>query len=187
MSPGLYRAIALLAMVAPMLHLASDMMEWSTGGFSRAQLLINYAGFLPMPFMIIGLYAVQRPRVNWTGLVGAVLYGVAFIYFVHTTLYSLQESIPDYETLWAKLGWVYTLHGVFMVAGGLLFGFASLQARVLWRPGIVLFLLGILINLLLGLMPLPEILQIAGSTIRNAGLIGIGAALLFSRENRLNS
>lgn len=170
-----------------MLHLASDLMEWGAGGFSRAQLLVNYAGFLPMPFMMIGLYAVQRPKINSIGLVGAVLYGVAFIYFAHTTLYALQESIADYETLWTKLGWVYTLHGGFMVAGGLLFGLSSLKAEVLWKPGTVLFLLGISINLALSLLPLPEIVQIAGSTIRNVGLIGIGVILLFSAENRIDS
>jgi hypothetical protein len=33
-----------------------------------------------------------------------MLYGVAFIYFAHTTLVALEESIADYESLWRKLG-----------------------------------------------------------------------------------
>ena len=96
--------IAITAIIAPTLHILSDVLEWTGGGFSPIQLTINYLGFLPMPFLMIGLYAIQRPKISWLGLIGSVLYGVAFIYFAHTTLYALAESIPDYETLWKKLG-----------------------------------------------------------------------------------
>jgi hypothetical protein len=68
-----------------------------------------------MPFLLIGLYAYQRPRIGWVGLIGSLIYGVAFIYFAHTTLIALEESIPDYEMLWRKLGSVYTFHGGLMV------------------------------------------------------------------------
>lgn len=178
MTKSLYLLIAVTAVVAPGLHLASDLLEWSHDGFSRTQLLINYLGFLPMPFLIIGLYAAQRPKIGLAGLAGALLYGVSFIYFAHTTLKALEESTPNYETLWRELGGVYTFHGGLMVGGGLLFGFAALKARVLWKPGVILFIAGILFNLCLGLFPLPDILQILGSTIRNTGLIAIGFGLL---------
>ncbi|MBX7174032.1 MAG: hypothetical protein K1X72_23880 [Pyrinomonadaceae bacterium] len=111
MTKNLCRIIAVTAIIAPTLHLISDAMEWGSGGFSRIQLLINYAGFLPMPFMMIGLYAAQRPKIGWIGLIGAILYGIAFIYFAHTTLLALEESLPNYEILWQKLGAVYTFHG----------------------------------------------------------------------------
>jgi hypothetical protein len=170
--------IAITAIIAPGLHLVSDMLEWAGGGFSRFQLLINYLGFLPMPFLMMGLYALQRPRVGWIGLLGSVLYAVAFIYFAHTTLYAIEESIPDYEALWSRLGRVYTFHGGLMVVGGVLFALAALRAKVLWRGAVGLFLIGIVLNLFLGLLPLPEIVQILGSTIRNLGLMGIGLGLL---------
>lgn len=175
--------IAITAIAAPALHLMSDVLEWSGGGFSRFQLLINYLGFLPMPFLMLGLYAVQRPRMGWVGLVGAVLYGVAFIYFTHTTLYAIAESIPDYETLWQRLGGIYTFHGGLMVAGGVLFGLAALRANVLWRGAVMLFLIGNILNLVLGLLPLPEVIQIAGSTVRNLGLMGMGIGLLRERND----
>jgi hypothetical protein len=110
------------------------------------------------------------------------LYGVAFIYFTHTTLSAFEESIPDYETLWQRLGGIYTFHGGLMVVGGVLFGLASLRANVLWRGAVMLFLIGNILNLVLGLLPLPEILQIAGSTVRNLGLMGMGIGLMRERN-----
>jgi hypothetical protein len=169
--------VAVTAIIAPTLHLLSDILEWIDGGFSRIQLLINYAGFLPMPFLMLGLYAVQRPRIGWFGLIGAVLYGIAFIYFAHTTLYALEESIPNYEILWSKLGGIYTFHGGLMVAGGVIFGLDSLRAGVLWRGAVGLFVVGITLNLGLALLPLPDILQTLGSAMRNLGLIAIGVGL----------
>lgn len=183
---------ALTAIVAPTFHLTSDVVEWINGGFSHTQLLINYAGFLPIPFMMIGLYAAQCPKIGLLGLTGAVLYGIAFIYFAHTTLLALDESLLNYETLWQKLGAVYTLHGGVMVAGGLLFGFSALKAGVLWRKGVILFIFGLLLNLLLVFLPFPDIMQTIGSAIRNLGLIGIGFGLLktsivFDRSPPVNS
>lgn len=178
MTKSLVRIIAVTTITAPTLHLISDVFEWSGSGFSRAQLLINYAGFLPIPFLMLGLYAVQRPKAGWLGLTGALLYGIAFVYFAHTTLLSLEMSLPNYEVLWQRLGSVYTFHGGLMVVGGLAFGFSALKAGVLSRTGIILFIFGTLLNLLLALAPLPDIFQITGSAIRNLGLIVIGLGLL---------
>lgn len=170
--------IAVTTIVAPALHFTSDVLEWINGGFSQIQLLTNYAGFLPMSFLMIGLYAAQRPKIGWLGLTGAILYGIAFIYFIHTTLLALEEKFPNYEMLWHRLGTVYTFHGGLMVVGGLLFGFASLKAGVLWRTGIILFIVGILLNLIITFLPLPEIVQIIGSSIRNFGLMAIGFGMM---------
>jgi hypothetical protein len=43
------------ALVAPALHLASDVLEWLSGGFSPLQLSLNYLGFLLMPVLLVGL------------------------------------------------------------------------------------------------------------------------------------
>lgn len=170
--------VGFAAVIGPGLHLLSDVMEWSSGGFSRSQLLVNYVAFVPMPFLLLGLYSLQVPRIARTGLVGALCYGLAFVYFMHSTLVALEQSVPDYETLWARLGWHYTLHGALMIVGGLLFGFSALRARVLPRSGLILFVVGLSVNLGVGLAPLPEIVQTAGSTIRNLGLIWVGVWIL---------
>jgi hypothetical protein len=170
--------VGLAAVVAPLLHSITDLIEWSQGGFSPGQLWLNYAAFLPMPALMIGLYAVQRPAIGQAGLWGALLYGGSFVYFAHTTLWALAEGAADYSILWGRLGPTYTIHGAVMVVGGLLFGAAAWRARAVPRVAAGLFLGGILLNLGLGLLPLPEILQAVGSGVRNAGLMLMGWHLL---------
>ena len=178
MTKTLQWVIAITAILAPILHLLSDVLEWTSGGFSQTQLLINYAGFLAIPFLMLGLYAYQRPQIGWVGLIGSVLYGVAFIYFAHTTLIALEEAIYNYEMLLGKLGGVYTFHGGMMVAGGTMFGIASLRAKVLWQAAVSLFMAGIILNLGVALLVLPGILQILGSSVRNLGLIAMGVSII---------
>jgi hypothetical protein len=171
------RATALGAIVAPALHTLTDVMEWSHGGFSALQLWLNYLAFLPIPAILIGLYAAQRPRISPAGLAGAVAYGFAFIYFTHTTLVALASATPDYQQLWGSLGAIYTVHGGLMIVSGSLFGWATLRAGVFPTWTAWTFLGGVAINLALGLLPLPDILQTGGTLLRNVGLIGMGWSL----------
>lgn len=177
MEIGTRKLLGLSAIVAPALHTLTDITEWVQTGFSSPQLWLNYLAFLPVPVIILGLYAVQRPAISRWGLVGALLYGFAFVYFAHTTLFALAIESPDYETLWAELGSLYTLHGAVMIAGGLVLGWCTLRAHVFpaWTAG--LFVAGIILNLALGVLPLPDVLQTLGTTLRNAGLIGMGWVL----------
>ncbi len=168
-------------MVAPGLHLVSDVMEWVGGGFSPAQLWVNYLAFVLMPFLMVGLYAVQRPRAGWGVLWGALLYGAAFVYFSFTTLYAVSEHVPDYAGLLHALGTLYTVHGGLMIVGGVLFAVTSWQAGVLPRPAVLAFSAGVLLNLVFSFLPVPEVSQTIGSTVRNVGLMGMGAWLLTGR------
>jgi hypothetical protein len=174
----LRRAVGYAAVIAPALHLTSDAMEWLHGGFTPLQLLINYAAFVPMPLLLPGLVALQRPRISPLGWIGALLWALAFVYFTHTTLTAQEHAIPDYPTLLAHLGGAYTVHGLLMISGGLLFAVASLRAGVLSRRWLGLFMAGLGLNLLVGLLPLPDLLQTLGSALRNIALMGIGVGLL---------
>ena len=174
-------AVGIAALAAPALHSITDMLEWYQGGFSAIQLWLNYIAFLPMPWLLLGLYTVRQPRPNVFGLIGALLYGVAFIYFVHTTLYAITEQVPTYEALWIRLGSLYSVHGAFMVLGGLMFAWSALRAGWLPRWPLLLFASGIAVNLLVALMPVPDILQAIGSTVRNFGLMAMGYGILVKR------
>jgi hypothetical protein len=145
------------------------------------QLWLNYLAFLPLPAVLLGLYAVQRPRISRLGLIGALLYGFAFVYFAHTTLFALASATPTYEELWTRLGSLYTVHGALMVAGGLAFGFASARAGFFPRWTAGLFLLGIAFNLILAFLPVPELFHTLGTGLRNAGLAGMGWTLAHRR------
>jgi hypothetical protein len=173
------------AIVAPVLHSVTDAMEWYQHGFSQAQLWLNYVAFLPMPWLLLGIYAVCEEELGVPALVGALLYGVAFTYFAHTTLYALASHAPTYEALWQQLGPTYTVHGAFMVVGGLLFTRAALRAGGLPRPAVWLFGTGLLFNLVLALVPAPDILQTVGTAVRNAGLVGMGYAICLDRTSRV--
>jgi hypothetical protein len=170
--------IGIAAFSAPLLHIATDLMEWRQGGFSEAQLWLNYVAFLPMPWLLLGIYAIHAPRPAGYGLAGALLYGASFTYFAFTTLYAIADGIPDYATLWQRTGATYTVHGALMIAGGFLFGVAILRARQLPPAAAWLFLAGLAANLATALLPLPETAQMIGSTVRNLGLSGMGYAIV---------
>jgi hypothetical protein len=172
------------AIAAPILHSLTDAMEWYRNGFSTAQLWLNYLAFLPMPWLLLGLCAVRTESLGAVALFGAVLYGFAFTYFAHTTLHALATGAPDYASLWQQLGPIYTFHGALMIIGGLLFAGAAIGAKSLPRIAVLLFGGGLLLNLVLALVPAPEILQTVGTALRNAGLVGMGYATLRGGRER---
>lgn len=166
------------AVAAPLLHVATDVMEWRQGGFSEAQLWLNYLAFLPMPWLLLGIHAVHEPRPPAYGLAGALVYGAAFTYFAFTTLYAIAEGFPDYASLWHSTGTTYTVHGALMIVGGFSFGAAILRAGQLPAATAWLFIAGLAANLAAALLPLPETAQMIGSAVRNLGLAGMGYAIL---------
>lgn len=182
-APASARLTGGAALVAPVLHLVSDVMEWRQQGFSEPQLWINLIAFLPMPFLLATLVAWQKSRNDRTGWWGAGLYGMAFAYFLYTTVYAIHAHVPTYEQLWAVLGWPYTAAGAAMVLGGLLFSISAWRTRQLPRIAVAFFLAGILTNLAIALLPVPDILQILGSGLRSIGLMMMGYSILFGRRN----
>jgi hypothetical protein len=179
----LHWVVGIAAIVAPALHSVSDLMEWMQGGLSPTQLWVTYAAFLPMPWLLLGIFAIHDPKPKAMGLAGALLYGAAFSYFTHSALYALAEDMATYEVVWARLGSAYTFHGALMVLGGGLFAFAALRARWLPRFALLLFSAGLTANLVLALLPTPDIFQIVGSALRNLGLIAMGCAILIKRAD----
>ncbi|MEM8831708.1 MAG: hypothetical protein AAGE96_20460 [Cyanobacteria bacterium P01_G01_bin.19] len=71
LSKNLRLIIGLATIIASTLHILSDLLEVFSGGFSADQLWINYVAFLPIPFLMVGLYAFQRPLAGWMSLTGA--------------------------------------------------------------------------------------------------------------------
>jgi hypothetical protein len=176
---SLHWVVGLIAIIAPLLHTITDLIEWYQRGFSEVQLWLNYAAFLPMPWLLLGIYAVHGSnQISQFGLVGSLLYGAAFAYFLHTVLFALSEHVPTYEILWIRLGIIYTVHGALMVCGGLLFGWAVWCAGWLPRYAAMLFLFGIALNFILALLPVPDLFQAVGSAIRNMGLMAMGYSIL---------
>ena len=176
------RLVGTTAVIAPLLHTLTDAMEWYQSGFSPAQLWLNYIAFLPMPWLLLGIYMTVETDPGVIGLGGAVLYGVAFTYFAHTTLYALASGAPNYESMWQQLGLTYTVHGALMVIGGLAFAWSALRTGCLPNTAVWLFISGLVVNLVLAVLPAPDILQTVGTSLRNAGLVGFGWSILRRRN-----
>lgn len=177
MTTGTRRLVAAGAIIAPILHSTSDLLEL-VGGYSPAQLWINYLAFLAIPFVMIGLHAVQRPHAGAGSLLGALAYGSAFTYFAGTTTYALVRGTPDYATLLHELGPAYTVHGAVMIVGGIAFGWGVIRAGVIPRWTGILLGVGVITNLVVALGALPPLGHVAGTLIRNVALVGMGAAVL---------
>jgi hypothetical protein len=94
------------------LCLISDLLELSWGSLSTAQLVLTYVTEAAIPLVVFGLYAVQRPRMRWAGLVSAVAYAYTYVYFTSTVVYALIEQTSDWQCLRQRLGIWLTLHSV---------------------------------------------------------------------------
>jgi hypothetical protein len=170
------RLVGLAALAFSALYFASDVIELAQGGFSTPQLLLTYVAEAAIPVFVLGLYAVQRPHIGTLGLLGAIGYSYAFIFFSGTVLLALVNRPPDWDALVGDLGPWVAVHGLLMVGAGSAFGIAVLKARVLppWT-GMTLVTGVILVALS---SALPSLAQTISAGVRDLGFAGMGLFLL---------
>jgi hypothetical protein len=158
------------------LYFVSDVLELLQGGFSTTQLVLTYLGEAAIPLFVIGLYAVQRPDIGRLGLLGAVGYAYAYVFFTGTVLLALVNRSPDWDALVGSLGPWVVLHGVLMLVAGSAFGVAVVRARVLPRwTGVVLVVGVVLVGLA---SALPGGVQMLCAGVRDLAFAGMGLSLL---------
>lgn len=174
--------VGITTMIAAGAHMLSDLLEFYNNGFSNSQLWLNYAAFVPMPYLTLGVCLCHKAKLGPWSYVGSILYGLSFVYFQHSTLYALELNIREYDVLWERLGSIYTFYGVVMIVGGLLFGFSVLKAKEVSRIGSQVFIMGLISHILLYLFSSSDSLQVVASSLRNIGLIGMGFSLLISSQ-----
>jgi hypothetical protein len=132
-----------------------------------------------IPFFVVGLYVVQRPRIGALGLVGTIVYAYSFVYFTGTVLFALANGTSNWEALVDKLGVWMTIHGALMVFAGVAFGVAVAKAGVLPRwTGLTLIAGVVLIAVSAGF---PRVVQTASAGVRDLAFGGMGAFLLVTR------
>jgi len=175
---ALRMVVGVAAVASSALYIVSDLLELAFGGFSRGQLWVTYVAFLAIPFVVIGLHAVQAPRAGWLSLAGALGYGASFVFFAGTVVYALARGTSDYGAMVGELGAMYKAHGVLMIVGGLLFGVGVARARVLPRWTGMLLAVGAILNLVIGILSLPELSAVGASMLRNVAFIGMGIAVM---------
>ena len=165
-----------VALVFSILYFLSDAIEAVQGGFSTGQLWLTLVAEVAIPFFVIGLYLVQRPRIGRLGAVGAVGYAIAYVFFVWTVIYPLIHTVPDFKALSEIFGTWMFLGGALMVFAGLAFGWATIRAGVLppWT-GAALMVGVVAVAATQGA---PEGVQLVATGVRDLGFAGMGAALL---------
>jgi hypothetical protein len=151
--------IGLAAIVFSALYFASDLMEFAHGGFSTPQLTLTLVAEAAIPFIVIGLYVVQRPAIAQLGLVGAVLYAYSFIFFTGTVVFALVNGTRDWNALTDQLGGWVSIHGALMVLAGMAFGVAIIRAGVLPRWTGAILIAGIVLVAVTPLLLGPLVLS----------------------------
>ncbi len=164
------------ALVFSALYFLSDVVEGLQGGFSTGQLWMTLVAEAAIPVFVIGLYLVQRPQIGRLGLVGAVAYAYAFVYFTGTVVYALVDGTSNYAALGDALDPWMTLHGAIMVLAGIAFGSAVVRARVFPPWTGVTLIAGVV--LVAATQASPEGVQLIAAGIRDLAFAGMGAALV---------
>jgi hypothetical protein len=177
-SLGVGRAMLIggMALGFSALYFLSDLIEVVQGGFSVPQLWATLVAEGAIPVFVVGLSAVQQPRLGRVGLLGALAYAYTYLVFTGTVVYALVNRTEDYASLSDELGTVIVLHGAVMVLAGIAFGYAVLRAGLLPAWTARALMIGVVGVALAQALPDGVLLTAAG--IRDLGFAGMGIAVL---------
>jgi hypothetical protein len=146
------------------------------GRFSTVRLALTYIGEAAIPLFVLGLYAVQRPRIGRLGLAAAVAYAYSYVFFTSTVVYALVAHTPNYQGVTKAFGAWMVIHGMIMLIGGAVFGVAVVRAKVLpRRTGVCL---AVRVVLVAGASGLSTVAGTVAEAVPAAAFIGTGSALL---------
>jgi hypothetical protein len=181
---GIAALTGIAAVAFSVLYFVSDLIELVQGGFSTPQLALTYVAEAAIPLFVLGLYAVQRPQIGRLGLVSALTYAYAFVFFTSTVVYALIDHTRDWNALTARFGPWIAVHSVLMVLAGVAFGVAVARGHVLPRwTGITLIVGMVLMAVTAGL---PDALRTGSAGVRDLAFAAMGASLLRSRPRAVS-
>jgi hypothetical protein len=170
------------AVVFPLVYFASELVEVAQGNFTTARLALAYIGEAGIVFAVIGLYAVQRPRIGRLGLYRALAYAYSFVFFASTVVYALVAGSKNWTAVTDVFGGWLTLHGAIMVAGGLAFGLAVIKTAVLPRWTAVCLMAGVV--LVAAAAGMSTAVRAGAAALPQAAFIGMGVIVLRDRWRR---
>jgi hypothetical protein len=182
---GIAALTGIAAVVFSVLYFVSDLIELVQGGFSTPQLALTYVAEAAVPLLVLGLYAVQRPQIGRLGLVSALTYAYAFVFFTSTVVYALIDHTRDWNALTARFGPWIAVHSVLMVLAGVAFGVAVARGHVLPRwTGITLIVGMVLMAVTAGL---PDAMRTVSAGVRDLAFAAMGASLLRGRPRAVSA
>lgn len=183
MADGSARLVGLAALSFSVLYFLSDVLELAHGGFSTFQLLLTYVAEAAIPVFVLGLYAAQRPRIGTLGLLGAIGYSYAYVFFTGTVLLALVDQPADWDGLVRELGPWVTVHGLLMAVAGSAFGIAVVKAQVLPRWTGMTLVVGVVLVALSSF--LPGVVQTICAGVRDLGFASMGLYLLTPKSSTI--
>jgi hypothetical protein len=110
-----------------------------------------------------------------------VLYAYSYVFFTSTVVYALVADTANYRALSTTFGPWMTIHGLIMVAAGLLFGCAVARARILPRWTGLCLMAGVV--LIACAASLPTIVRTVAEAVAVTAFVGMGLALLRHRPS----
>ena len=161
-------------------YFLSDLIEVAQGDFSTTRLVLTYVGEAAIPLFVIGLYAVQRPRIGRLGLFGAIAFAYSYVFFTTTVMYALVAGTANYKALTKVFGSWMTVHGAIMLVGGVAFGLAVAASGVLPRWTGICLIAGVVA--VVAVSGLPNLARTVAAGFPAAAFIGMGFALLHRRR-----
>jgi hypothetical protein len=167
------------AVVFPLVYFASELVEVAQGNFSTARLALAYIGEAGIVFAVIGLYAVQRPRIGRLGLYGVLAYAYSFAFFASTVVYALAAGSKNWTAVTDVFGGWLTLHGAIMVVGGIAFGLAIIKTAALPRWTAVCLMAGVV--LVAAAAGMSAAVRAGAAVLPQAAFIGMGVMVLRER------
>jgi len=129
---------------------------------------------------VIGLYAVQRPRIGRLGLFGAAAFAYSYVFFTSTVVYALATETRNWDALGKVFGAWMTVHGLIMLVGGLAFGLAVVRAGVLQRWTGVCLMAGVV--LIVAMSGQSNLARTAAEAVTATAFMGMGVGLLSGRS-----
>lgn len=176
--------IGLAAIIFPIVYFVADLMEVAQGNFSNARLVFAYIGESAIPLFVLGLYAVQRPRIGRLGY-GAFAYAYSFVFFTSTVVYALTAGTKNWTAVTHVFGGWFTVHGVIMIVGGIAFGLGVIRAATLPRwTGLCLMVGVVLVGATAGM---SNAVRTVAAALPDAAFIGMGVAVLRERRRITSS
>jgi hypothetical protein len=156
-------------------YLLSDVIEAAQDGFSTGQLVLTLICEALIPFLVLGIYAAQRPAIGRLGRWSAFAYAAAYVVFTGSVVYALVKDTPDYDSLSDALGLWMIVPGILMLLSGIGFGVAVVRAGVL--PAWTGWALAAGVVLVVATQGAPEIPSVIAAGVRAAAWAGMGYAL----------
>lgn len=173
---GARRLTGALAVLFPLLHLASDVLAVVQGDFSLTRLGLTYAGEAGIALLVVGLVVLVHDWIPVWAVVGGLAYAYAFVFFTGTVLWVIVARTPRWEDVQADFGWWLTVHGAVMVVGGVAFGAGIVRSGAL--PPWTGWALVVGVLLVAATAGLGNLERAAASAVPDVALVGMGVACL---------